>query len=580
MIYLKRDRYKFHLIFMHIVAIYGKIIYNDCGYYKNIAGGVFMKRKISLFLLCVCFLFLNVNETFAQWEPRTDQTASPSEVSMSIDGKDIQLYAYLINDSNYVKARDLAVALAGTRQQFLLQYSGSVYLYKTFGEWEKYQPDGSEGKPGDRTLKTAHPMYVYACVDSTRQTTSLVNPDSLVQEIEGYIINDYTYVKLRDVAEKFDFLLEWDGAANQITIDTEASYLASDYIPPKRTDTKVWAGKAVESSRMLFINEMPILSYEIGDGMVYIVAEDLENYGFDVSWESASRTLSLAYCPDKVFGMMDGVLVNGERGTLPASDAYTDNTRVLIDGVETGAYSLDGRMLIPITTLYPYGVFSYGLDPDQSYNPIATRINIDFLKLELAQKFESAPKDTFTSTELRGVYDSKELVNLNAGIERYGMVYYQTDNSLIDGMVSFDLYCSTWGPIYYKYLGYFDNDKMNGKGIFYTRTYCGSMMYTPREKNKFERGIYRDGALYDGISYASGGMPGINPDGKRTEGAMVNGYQRQCIVENRPQKKTRFGYRVLCEGEVQNGEFCGYFRAYDDGGHLSFEGQYSDYNDQ
>ena len=112
-------------------------------------------------------------------------------------------------------------------------------------------------------------MYVYACVDSTRQTTSLVNPDSLVQEIEGYIINDYTYVKLRDVAEKFDFLLEWDGAANQITIDTEASYLASDYIPPKRIQ-RFGRGKRLNQAGCCL--SMKCLSFPMKLGMVWFIS--------------------------------------------------------------------------------------------------------------------------------------------------------------------------------------------------------------------------------------------------------------------------------------------------------------------
>lgn len=58
---------------------------------------------------------------------------------------------------------------------------------------------------------------------------------------------------------------------------------------------------------------------------------------------------------------------------------------------------------------------------------------------------------------------------------------------------------------------------------------------------------------------------------------MVNGYQRQSIVESRPQIQCRFGYQVLCEGEVQDGAFCGYYRSYAEDGTLVFEGQYTDY---
>ncbi len=116
---------------------------------------------------------------------------------------------------------------------------------------------------------------------------------------------------------------------------------------------------------------------------------------------------------------------------------------------------------------------------------------------------------------------------------------------------------------------------MHGEGLYRIQFYDGWAMYGAAETNAFERGIFQNGSLYDGIRYESANMHGRN--GSRTEGAMKNGYQRQSVVESRPSANYRFGYRILCEGEVQDGEFCGYYRSYDKNGKLVFEGQYADY---
>lgn len=70
-------------------------------------------------------------------------------------------------------------------------------------------------------------------------------------------------------------------------------------------------------------------------------------------------------------------------------------------------------------------------------------------------------------------------------------------------------------------------------------------------------------------------------DGIRIEGDMQNGYRRESAILNdgydNDKAGLRFGYVVQCEGTVKDGEYCGYFRKYDESGKLVFEGQYSDY---
>lgn len=543
-----------------------------------------MKRYVRTLLLAVLYGALATLPAAA--EPAAVQ-AWPSTAAVLVDGRELSFQAYEIDGYHYFKIRDLAAAFAGTRQQFVPKGSGSgsgAALFKSFGEFEKYQSIGDELQVGDGTPKEAVPVRHILYTDSTIQVNA---PFAARQsKCDGYTIEDYNYIKLRDMADVFDFGVRWDGAQSRIEIDTELPYVLSDYTPPARTDTMTEAGWAYESEKMAFINEMPILSYVVDAGqgreeeIIYIIAEDLENYGFDVSWDEGTKTLSLQYREGKTFALMDGEIINAVRSDAPLFPVYTDNVRVRLDGREVGAYSLNGRMLIPLAELYPYGIFSYSLYPDLSENPVGGRVNIDIMRMELSKEFEALERSKLKYAELKNYYEYPDLPrsfsNLNAGSSPRGDVHYQEDsNGLMNGMVSFELDCNEYDPYIYKFLGFFSNDKMNGEGLYYKRFYDSGTMYGAAETNAFRRGIFQDGSLYDGIQYESANMHGRN--GSRREGAMVNGYQRQSIVECRPQAQYRFGYRILCEGEVQDGEFCGYYRSYGDDGRLVFEGQYTDY---
>lgn len=548
-----------------------------------------MKRHVRILLLAVLFGALAALPAAA--EPAAVQ-AWPSTSTVLVDGRELSFQAYEIDGYHYFKIRDLAAAFAGTRQQFVPKasensYTGGAALFKSFGEFEKYQSVGDELQPGDGTPKEAVPVRHILYTDSTIQVDA---PFVAVQsKCDGYTIEDYNYIKLRDMADVFDFGVRWDGAQSRIEIDTELSYVLSDYTPPARTDTMTEAGWAYESEKMAFINEMPILSYVVDAGqgreeeIIYVVAEDLENYGFDVSWDEGTKTLSLQYREGKTFVLMDGEIINAVRGDAPLFPVYTDNVRVRLDGREIGAYSLNGRMLVPLAELYPYGIFSYSLYPDLSENPVGGRVNIDIMRMELSKEFEALDRTEFYHETSEGYSDyirfPLNFVNLHIAMESIGDIYYQRDTEgQLSGMASYEFkYDLGYDNDLRKFLGYFSDDKMNGKGLYHRWLYDGYTQYYANDMNEFERGIFKDGSLYDGIQYESAILSLGGRSGSRKEGAMVNGYQRQSIVECRPQAKYRFGYRILCEGEVQDGEFCGYYRSYGDDGRLVFEGQYTDY---
>ena len=101
----------------------------------------------------------------------------------------------------------------------------------------------------------------------------------------------------------------------------------------------------------------PIPSYNI-DGNTAISAEDLSDYGFDVTYDDATRTLKVNRSEEKAIALIDSA---DERfvksGTVGKKlyDIYRSNIKVYIDGKQVNSFNINGRSLIYIDDLAKYG---------------------------------------------------------------------------------------------------------------------------------------------------------------------------------------------------------------------------------
>lgn len=144
--------------------------------------------------------------------PIKEVTAAPTSSKVIVDGKPTAFEAYGIAGSNYFKLRDLAMAVTGTEKQFEVTWEGEKSAINLVSG-EAYTPVGNELTAGSGTASVK---------GITNQSKIYVDGEETA--LEAYTINGNNYFKLRDVAAVFNFGVTWDGALNQIAIDTTADY--------------------------------------------------------------------------------------------------------------------------------------------------------------------------------------------------------------------------------------------------------------------------------------------------------------------------------------------------------------------
>ena len=143
--------------------------------------------------------------------PAPKLVARPTASVILVDGRNVAFDAYNINGNNYLKLRDLAYSLNGTAKQFDAEWDG-VNNAISLISGRTYTVQGGEMLGKGAGEKTPDP------------TTSKIYLDGKEVTLTAYNIEGNNYFKLRDIAEAFDFSVEWDGVRNTIIIDTSRGY--------------------------------------------------------------------------------------------------------------------------------------------------------------------------------------------------------------------------------------------------------------------------------------------------------------------------------------------------------------------
>ena len=123
-------------------------------------------------------------------------------------------------------------------------------------------------------------------------------------------------------------------------------------------DTK--CGEALNTDIVAYINNFAIPSYAV-NGTTVIVAEDLRNYGFDVQWDSATKTLGITRSPwNTIVGM--SFYENIEPVGSKFCDLYYTDIAVYAGNTRLTSYAMNGYTMIPIEELTMFGEVHWSQD--------------------------------------------------------------------------------------------------------------------------------------------------------------------------------------------------------------------------
>ncbi len=146
-------------------------------------------------------------------ENNIHQTAIPAKIDIFINGKQVTFSSYNINGYNYLKLRDIAIALNGTSKQFEVEWDSSKNSIILKGG-NAYTSVGGELQIDDGTKNVKEAVV----------STSLIYLDGKNISSKAYNIDNRTYFKLRDIAAAIDFSIAYDNITKIIGIDTTNGY--------------------------------------------------------------------------------------------------------------------------------------------------------------------------------------------------------------------------------------------------------------------------------------------------------------------------------------------------------------------
>lgn len=141
----------------------------------------------------------------------TPKVATATASKVVVNGTVVEFDAYNIDDNNYFKLRDIAMAVNGTEKQFEVGWDGTNQAISLTSN-AAYTPAGGELALGDGSSKTATATSATLYLDGNQVSPS------------AYVISDNNYLKLRDLGEYFDFAVTWNATENAIEIVTGLSY--------------------------------------------------------------------------------------------------------------------------------------------------------------------------------------------------------------------------------------------------------------------------------------------------------------------------------------------------------------------
>ncbi len=111
-------------------------------------------------------------------------------------------------------------------------------------------------------------------------------------------------------------------------------------------------GEALNTDIVAYVNHYAIPSFAV-NGQSVVVAEDLRNFGFDVTWDDASRSLNIARSQST-----EPQTMNVDKSAIPGTffaDILETDIRVFANGQQITSYAMNGYTMVPMEELGMFG---------------------------------------------------------------------------------------------------------------------------------------------------------------------------------------------------------------------------------
>lgn len=141
-------------------------------------------------------------------EAKLKRQAFPTNSTVYVNGKKIDFDAYLIDNKNYFKLRDIAKVLSDTNSLLDVVWDKEKDAI-TLDLGKSYTVVGGELEKGDGVSRTG------------LLSRSKIYINGIDVSIEGYVLNGNNYFKLRDLAHFLKFDVYWDDVNKEVQIKTK-----------------------------------------------------------------------------------------------------------------------------------------------------------------------------------------------------------------------------------------------------------------------------------------------------------------------------------------------------------------------
>ena len=162
-----------------------------------------------------------------------------SSQKVKLNGKDVVIYGYIIDNYNYFKLRDVAAVLKDTEAKFGVEYKDEVATLTKGADYKVADTDQKEVKKVSKGILTNDKVMVG---DKALTATA-------------YKIDNSNYYKLRDLGEALGFGVDFDKATNTILLTSKEAEVKEEKVAPKVEEVKASLEKEIAKEKAVLESE-------------------------------------------------------------------------------------------------------------------------------------------------------------------------------------------------------------------------------------------------------------------------------------------------------------------------------------